>query len=353
MLAQNRSPARGARLLDLPETPPYRARMNRRGLLISLAALGVLLVPFHSPAPLTYTPGEGWTWEAAGQTGSWRRERAKDQLDVAGTAFAKQDYSTAKKAAQRVVKTWPLSDYAPMAQYVLGRCHEAQGNDEKAYNAYAKLLKDYPRSENVNDVLKRQYLIAQRYLSGQLFKLWGMIPAYSSMTRTATMFQGLADTAPFSEVGPHAQLRVGAAYEKHKDYPLAVKAYERAADRYHDRDAIAADAIVRAGISYQKQARTAEYDQSMAGKAIETFNDFVTYYPNDRRVPGARKAIEELRREQARGNFETAKYYEAKKRWAGALVYYNEVLLRDASSPYAATARERIETIKRRVEAAK
>jgi outer membrane protein assembly factor BamD len=327
--------------------------MNRRTLLISLAVLGVMAIPFRSPAPLVYTPGEGWTWESVGGEGKWRRETAKEQLEVAQTAFTQQDYGTSKKAARRVVRVWPLSDHAPMGQYVLGRCHEALGDDEKAFNAYTKLLKDYPKSENVNEVLKRQYVIALRFLNGQWFKLWGLFPAFPSMEKTAKMFQGLADSAPFSEVGPHAQLRVGAAYEKQKEYPLAVKAYERAADRYHERDVIAADALVRAGISYQKQARTAEYDQSMAGKAIETFNDFVTYYPNDRRVPAAKRAMEELRGEQARGNFEIARYYESKKRWAGAMVYYNEVLLKDAASPYAATARERIESIKKRIEGTK
>ena len=318
-----------------------------------MLAVGIWLVPHRSPAPLIYTPGEGWTWESADSTGKWRRERAKEQLEVAQTAFARQDFSTARKASRRVVRVWPLSDYAPMGQYILGRCYEAEGDDEKAFNAYAKLLKDYPKSENVNDVLKRQYLICQRFLNGQWFKLWGLIPAFPSMEKTAKMFQDLANSAPYSDVGPHAQLRVGAAHEKHANYPQAVKAYERAADRYNDRELIAADALVRAGISYQKQARTAEYDQSMAGKAIETFKDFITYYPNDRRVPAARQAMEELRAEQARGNFEIAKYYESKKRWAGAMVYYNEVLLKDASSPFAVTARERIESIKQRIEGTK
>jgi outer membrane protein assembly factor BamD len=326
--------------------------MNRRWLLFPLFAL-VALMAFRSPAPLIYRPGEGWTWESPGGTNSWRRDRAKEQLDVAKEAFDKDDYSTALKAADRVVVAWPLSDYAPDAQYVIGRCHEARGTDERAFEAYAKLLKNYPKSENVNEVLKRQFGIATRFLNGQKFRLWGVIPAYRSMERTATLFQRLATSAPFSDVGPYAQLRVGAAREKQKEYPLAVKAYETAADRYNDRPAIAADAMVRAGISYQKQARKAEYDQSMAGKAIQTFNDFITYYPNDGRVPTARKAIEQLRLEQARGNFQIAQFYESRKRLAGALVYYNEVLVKDAASPFAATARERIETIKKQIEPSK
>ena len=62
--------------------------------------------------------------------------------------------------------------------------------------------------------------------------------------------------------------------------------------------------------------------------------------------------ISDLRREQARGNFDTAVFYEGKKKWAGALVYYNEVLLKDPESPYAKRARERIETLKQRVQQA-
>ena len=59
-----------------------------------------------------------------------------------------------------------------------------------------------------------------------------------------------------------------AAREKQKDYEAAVKAYETAADRYHNQPAIAADAMYRWAIAYQKQATKAEYDQGKAGQAI-------------------------------------------------------------------------------------
>ena len=89
------------------------------------------------------------------------------------------------------------------------------------------------------------------------------------------------------DTGTLARLALGVGWSEQKDYSAAVKAYERAADRYHDRPVIAADALYRAGISYQKQAATAEYDQSAAGKAITTFTDFMTLYADDRRAPEA------------------------------------------------------------------
>jgi outer membrane protein assembly factor BamD len=247
---------------------------------------------------------------------------------------------------------WPLSDYAPDAQYLIGRCFEATGKDEVAFNAYQTIIDKYPHSEKYEDVLWRQYGIATRFLAGQWFKLWRYIPFFPSMDRTADMFGKIVKEGPYSNVAPHAQLRIGAAREKQKNYEDAVQAYETAADRYRNQPVIAADALFREGISYAKQAATAEYDQGTAAKAIATFTDFITFYPDDRRVPTAQRAIVVLKAEQVRGNFEIAQFYEKSKtlsaaqRRNGAVVYYNEVLQLNPNSPYAAAARQRIEALK-------
>ena len=320
--------------------------VNRSPLVLALIAFALLALPQRAPAPLIYRPGEGWTYEPVGGEGKWRRARAKDQLEVAQDAFAKKDYALAAKAARRVVQEWPTSDYAPTAQFLVGRCHELRRQDEKAFKEYQKLLEKYPKAANYEEVQRRQYAIALRFLGGQWFKLWGYIPFFPSMDKTAELFDKIVRTGPFSEVAPHAQLRIGAAREKAKDYPLAVKAYDLAADRYYDRPVIAADALFRAGMSHYKQAQKAEYDQGAAGRAIATFTDFITLFPRDKRVPRAQQLIAGLRTEQARGSYEIARYYEKRQRWLGALVYYNEVRLLDPKSRYADEALRRIEVLK-------
>jgi outer membrane protein assembly factor BamD len=245
---------------------------------------------------------------------------------------------------------WPLSDYAPDAEYLIGRCLETTGKDEAAFKAYQNIIEKYPRSSHYDEVLWRQYEIANRFLGGQWFRLWGYIP-YPSMDRTAQMFDKIVNNGPYSDVAPHAQLRIGAAREKQKNYPDAVKAYATAADRYYNLPTIASDALFREGVSYARQAAKAEYDQNTAVQAIATFTDFITLYPHDGRVPQAQHAIAWLKAEQVRGNFEIAQFYAKSKKWNGALVYYNEVLQLDPNSPYAASARQRIETLKPRVQA--
>ena len=326
--------------------------MNRRFVCLVLVTACVVMVPFRSPAPLVYRPGEGWTYEPVGSEGKWVRIRAKDQLEVAQAAFDKRDYALALKAARRVVSVWPLSDFSPQAQYLVGRCYEARHNDERAFKEYQKIIEKYPKSENIGEVLKRQYEIAGRFLGGQWFKLWGYIPALPSMERTAALFDKIVKSGPYSDVAPHAQLRIGAAREKQKNYPEAVKAYETAADRYDDRPQVAADALFRAGVSCQKQASTAEYDQSMAGKAIDTLTEFASRYPNDPRVPEAQKIMAALKTEQARGSYQIAKFYEDKKKLNGALVYYNQATQLDPNSSYASDALKRMDAIKKRLQPA-
>ena len=322
--------------------------MTRWFVCLCCIVVGVLAFPYRSPAPLIYKPGEGWTYEKPGETGTWQKTRAKDQLEVAQAAFDIGDYKLALKAARRTVNTWPFSDYAPQAQYLAARCLEAQGQDQLAFKRYQELLEKYPKIQNYDEILKRQFEIANRFLGGQWFKLWGYIPVPPSMDKTAEMYEKVVKNGPYSEIGPKAQMNIGATREKQKDYPEAVKAYERAADRYAASDQISSEAMFRAGLAYLKEAKTADYDQTVASKAIATFSDFNTLHPDDKRVTDSKARIEMLRTEQSRGAYETAKFYEKRGKWDAARIYYNDALNKDPGSVYAEIARLRIQELNKR-----
>lgn len=324
--------------------------MKRWLALTFLIVAGFLAWPLTCPAPLIYKPGEGWSYESVGG-GKWVRARAKDQYDAAKEAFDKKNYRVATKAARRTVKKWPLSDYAPDAQYLLGRSYEARKWDERAFKEYQILAEKYPKVENYSEVLQRQFDIANRFLAGQWFRLWGVIPFFPNMDKTVTMFEKIIRNGPYSAVAPQAQMNVGTAREKQKDYPEAVRAYEKAADVYHDQRPVASEATYRAGQAYNKQAKKAEYDQSAAAQAIDKFTDFVILFPNDPRAAEAQKTISSLKTVQAQGAYKIARFYESKKHWDGALVYYNEVLIKDPDSSFAAEAKRRIDILKKRTAA--
>lgn len=312
--------------------------------------LAFCLVPQRSPAPLIYRPGEGWSYEPEGGA-RWQRNRAKDQLEVAQTAFDRQEYRLAAKAARRVVKVWPMSDFAPKAQYLIGRALEQRGRADRAFRAYQELIERYPKLDNYDEVLKRQFDIGTLYLNGKWFYLWGVIPAGPDRDKVVDMYESLIRNGPYSDVAPQAQMNIGTAREKQREWGLAVKAYERAADRYNDKAEVASEAFFRAGMAHLQEAEEAEYDQSAAGRAINAFTDFISLFPNDSRVPEVQKRITDLYRVQAAGSYRIARYYERRRRLDGALIYYNEVvdlytrLVKEPQAPVVQEARERIATI--------
>jgi outer membrane protein assembly factor BamD len=315
-----------------------------------LVCLAVFLFPFRSPAPLIYRPGEGWSYESpSGQADEWRKLRAKDQLDVAQAAFDKKDYKLAMKAALRVVTVWPLSDYAPQAQYLAGRCYEERHQDEKAFKAYDELLGKYPKMQNAAEIQARQLAIADRFLAGEWIKLFGYIPFFPSRDKAAEMYGDIVRFGPYGQYAPAAQMNIGAAREIQKDYALAVQAYQVAADRYSARPEIAATALYKAALAWSKQARKADYDQTAASQAVSSFNDFMALYPSDPRIPEAQQIITTLKMEQARGDFSIAEYYEKSQRWAAAQIYYNQVRANVRGAPLAEEAAKRIEAIAARL----
>ena len=153
-----------------------------------LVAVVFLVWPNNSPAPIIYRPGEGWSYESKDSVGKWRRDRAKSQLEVAQEAVTKEDWKIVYKASRRIVHEWPLSDYAPQAQLLLAESFEKRGNDERAFKEYQNLLTLYPQNVDYEDIQRRQIAIADRFLNGQRFKLWGRVPLFRSMRKTILLW---------------------------------------------------------------------------------------------------------------------------------------------------------------------
>jgi outer membrane protein assembly factor BamD (BamD/ComL family) len=172
------------------------------------------------------------------------------------------------------------------------------------------------------------------------------------MSKTSEMYGGLIKNGPFSDVAPKAQMNIGQAMENQKEFTKAVKAYEKAADKYNKDPEVVADALFKAGLALMQEAQEAEYDQSMAGKAIDVFTDFITLYPQEDRVELANQNIDSLRIEQARGSLMVARFYDDKRQLNGAMTYYNDVLdilnrlLNAPEHPYAVEARQRLSVLK-------
>ncbi len=317
--------------------------MSRFGLRFLFLLLGLLTAPLPCPAPIVYRPGEGW--ETKGQAASQATPKA--QLEHGQELEKKREWDDATTSYRMLLRRWPTSIHAADAQFHIAYCQEQQRDYYKAFLSYQKVIDSYQGFEKFDEVLQRQFKIGNLFLAGERVKFFGF-PTFPSMDKAVEIFEKVIKNGPYSEVAQQAQMAIGYAREKQKQYDDAVAAYRKLVEKYSS-SPIVEEAYFNVGLAYFKAATKAEYDQGYANKSIEAFNEYLVKFSTGSKTAVARDYIARVQTDQARGLFEVANYYDKQKDLNAALVYYNELIARHPQSSYAKDAQARMELLRRQV----
>ena len=310
---------------------------KRFALSACLVAVFCLILPQRCPAPLVWRKGEGWTYERAGATTA---NTPAAQLELGRKFQAKKDYDHAVGAYRRVIARWPTSSATQDARVGLAESLTALGYLYKGFKEYQLLIDKHPNSPYFDTAIEREYDIASRFLAGAKHKIW-RFRIFGGLDKAAQIFEQVVKNGPFSKVGPDAQFRLGLAYEKQKDYISAVHAYEKLLER-HAKHPLAETAQFEIGWAYRMEAARSEYDQNNANQAISAFSDFLLKYPGSRMAARADDLRAELKQEQSRGLFQIGEFYEKRRNYTAARIYYNEVIEQNPRSEWANTAQRKL-----------
>lgn len=314
-------------------------KLSQKFIIKFLLAIIVIFIPVaECPAPLIWQKGEGWTYKGYGKGSTGKNPT--EQLTIGKRFQQQEDYSHAISAYRRVIRKWPTAGAAQESRYRLAECLAARGNYYKAFKMYQELIDKYPNTEHFDAVLQRQFEIGNHFFEGGRDKALGM-NLFGSIENAAEIFEQVVRNGPFSEIAPEAQFRIGLTREKQTEYSDAILAYESLLERYpnHTR---AEDAQFRIGIAYMQQAKESEYDQSLADLSIHAFADFLARYPTSEKASLAHEHFTVLSEEQSRGLFKIGQYYEKRKRYPSALIYYNAVIDQMPNSTWAGKAKDKV-----------
>jgi outer membrane protein assembly factor BamD len=318
--------------------------LRPRYLLLSLLALA--FATSLAQADLVWRPGEGWTDESGGSVSA---SSSRDQLDLAHKLEAQGERDDALKAYKELLRRWPLSFFAPEAQYRVGKILEDEANFYDAFQAFQKMVTKYPSSDYFEQALNEQYRIANLYLAGEPQRIW-KIPVGPSMERTIEMYDRIIKNAPYGTYAPQCQFNIGLAREAQRKYTDAVDAYQLVLDKYPT-SSVAANAQYQIGYAWMKSSVSGDYDLGATKKAVDAFQDYLVRYPNSDKAVQAQENIQKLGQKQTQGAYDVAKFYETQHQTRAAFIYYNEVVREDPNSAQAQIAKKRIQELRPAVEA--
>jgi outer membrane protein assembly factor BamD len=321
--------------------------MRKAHALVILAA-GASLLPWQrAAAAIEYQSGVGWTIVDPDNPEATASEAtASAQLNKAENLEHAGNYKQASLAYEALARKFPRSGAAAQAQLKAGQMASQDGDYDRAYKMFDDYLAKYPKGDDFDNALEGMYDVGQKFLEGAKRKLLG-VKTFSSMARAQQIFENIVKTAPFSKWAPLAQFYAGQALEKQGQPDSAVAAYQEVISRYPT-DPAAADAQYQIGYVYLVQARTA-YDKSSATKAQDAFEDFLARYPNSEKAAQAQDNIKALQAKENSNAVEIAKFYDKRKNYKAAVIYYNEVIKEQPGTPDAAAAEERIKELKAQV----
>ena len=319
--------------------------MKKTRLFALLLALGCLAFPHRSPAPLTVTPGEGAQYNAPGaETAIPDQKDAQTQFDKALEREKKGDIGGAVAGYKKTVHRFPKSTVASSAQFKVGELLEKKGDLDGAASGYEKLIHDYPHSADFNASLEGEFRIGTAYLEGERQKVFG-VKTLPSRDRAIAIYKIIVANAPYSHQAPLAQFNIGQAYQRQSDYKDAIIAYQVVVDKYPTEPA-AADALYQIAFAYMKISQTGSYDRTASTKARESFEDYLSAYPNSEKAAQARDNLNGLQSQQTGGSLNIAEYYYRQKQFRAAVVYYNDVIRQQPNSPESDKAKARLDGIR-------
>ena len=290
-----------------------------------------------------------WIWTP--KTGKWVNPKTqvkptpKEQFDFAQSFYNEKKYEDAKSEFMKLLKKYPKSREASESQYYLGLIEEEQDKLYEAYQAYQKVIDKYPFSERIQEIVEREYKIAEIFMGGQKRKAMGMnLPVENPAIE---IFTKVIENSSYGPLAPSAQYKLGLILKSLARFYEAEEAFNKVISSYPDSKWTEAAkfqiASCRAAVS-----KGSDYDQGATREAKDKFEEFVKEHPDAALSREAENNIAQLKEKEAESNFNIGRFYEKQKAYGAAKVYYEDIIENYPKSVYAAKALERLQIMEKK-----
>jgi outer membrane assembly lipoprotein YfiO len=289
-----------------------------------------------------------WTWTP--QTGRWvnlkrlPKETPQLQLEYARSLMLEGEYAKAWRETNKFVNFYEDSEYRDDNQFLRGEIRIGQGKWLDGAQEFQTLISSYPDTDHYDDAIAKQYEIGDLFFErGQekikkRWTLWKRRP----LKRAVEVYSMVVENQPFTANAAKAQYQVGLCRYTTKHYLEAAFDYRRVIEDYAGSDWVD-EASYGLAQCYYDMSLPADYDQTPSQLTIDAIDSFANRYPDDERLADLRSKQSEMQERIAQQQIINAKYYEKRRRFSAARIYYELVVDKYPDSAAAAEAQTWLE----------
>lgn len=294
-----------------------------------------------------------WVWTP--ETNKWVnpkysvKETPQEQLSYLKEIFAAKDYKKTIDEAHKLIKYYPKAREAAEAQYYIGSVQEAQEQLYDAFKSYQVVIEKYPYSDRAPEIVKRQFEIGNRMLEGEDKKNAFVNAVVGGDYNVVDVFRKVIKNAPYGELAPPAQYKIGLYLQGKQLYQEARDEFEKVINDYPESEWAKA-AKYQIALSDAKRSTGPQYDQAVTQSAVKEFKKFVEHYPDAELSDKAQQEIQNLKEKEAENNFVIAQFYEKQKDYNAAKIYYNTILEDFRNTSWSVKALEKIRSLNSKIQ---
>jgi len=288
-----------------------------------------------------------WIWTP--QSKQWTnpkyapKESPQEQLVFAKSYYDSEDYETAMREFNKLIKHYPDAVETPEAQFYVGLCLEEMGKYYEAYQAYQKVIAKYPFSTRTQDVLEREYIVAQKLVD---YRTSFVGINMTGENAAVEIFRQIVENVPYGKYAAASQYKIGLVNKAKGFFHDATEEFQKVVDNYPESE-WAEPAKFQIALCADRSSLDADYDQTLTEEAKEKFKEFVKKHPDADLSEQATERIEALRDKEAESQYLIGQFYERKKAPKSAKIYYNYVIKEFPKSAWAVKALERLQLLER------
>jgi outer membrane protein assembly factor BamD len=272
-------------------------------------------------------------------------QKAMTLYQKAVDLMRKEEYGNARGKYKKITKKYPDSSLSAAAQFGTGETYYHQRNYKKAFEAYSKLLNKHHSFPDMETALERQFEIAGMYYNKKPKKLPVLTVKVPAKRKPAIGFyEEIIREVPFSKHAETARYRVGRIYDDYNNYDEAIAAYVKLLEEFPN-GKMAPDALYRLGRCYVGKTFGRRYDELSLEQAVIMFATYLRRYPDGEKAVEIKRTLGQLDERAAYGNYEIALFYDKKKKYMSAKIYYLTIINDFPDTQWADVAVVRVNTI--------
>lgn len=255
-------------------------------------------------------------------------------------AMQSKNYRELIEEGKAILAEAPGSPFAAEVTYNLGVAYFHLKDYDLANHYFSKFLDQYATPNYFEQAIVYKYKIAEEFERGSGRHMFGVekLPKWVSAWEDALeLYDEVIKTLPTHEVAAQALFRKAAMLRVELKYKEALEAY-RTITRRFPKHPLAPESYVEIARLFYEESQSEYPDRDFLQQARLNLKRFKRDFPSEERITEAEMLLVKMQDAYARDLWASAKYFEKKKKYDAARLYYEKIARLYPESSYAREA---------------